>query len=316
MASVPHVTLNDGNQMPMIGLGTSRTFSSESIQAVKDAIDIGYRHFDCAFIYRNEKNIGVGLTAKIAEGVVKREDLYITSKVWNTYHRPGIVETALRNSLKDLGLDYVDLYLIHWPTGYKEEEASNEPPGPKVPNFSDYDYVDTWKAMEEIQKKGLAKSIGVSNFNKNQLERILEKAEILPVVNQIECHPYLNQNKLIKYCKSKNIQIVGYSPFASPGRFSSLPNYIKVFENPKIIEIANKYNKTPGQVILRWQIQRDVVVIPKSINKNRIKENFTIFDFHLSTEDISIIDGLNTNSRFVLLDGAKTHQFYPFYDEY
>ncbi|KAF5302643.1 hypothetical protein FQR65_LT08484 [Abscondita terminalis] len=313
---IQSVTLNDGSQMPLLGLGTSRALTNDIIEAVKAAIDLGYRHFDCAFIYRNEKDIGEGLAAKLSEGVVKREDLFITSKVWNTYHRPGVVETALRNTLKDLGLDYVDLYLIHWPTGYKEEASSDLPVDDAKPNYSDYDYVDTWKAMEEIKKKGLAKSIGVSNFNKYQLERILENAEIPPTVNQVECHPYLNQNKLIKFCKSKNIQIVAYSPFASPGRFSELPNYTKVFEIPAIKEIAEKYKKTPAQVILRWQIQRQVVVIPKSVNIKRIKENCEIFDFEISKEDMENIDGLNTDTRFIWLNAAMNHKYYPFNDEY
>ncbi|KAF5302644.1 hypothetical protein FQR65_LT08485 [Abscondita terminalis] len=309
MTSILNITLNDGNQIPVLGLGTSGCSPDDLIGTVKDAIDIGYRHFDCAYIYGNEKDLGVGLAAKIIEGVVKREDLFITTKLWNTHHRPAIVETALINSLKNLGLDYIDLYLIHWPMGYKEEDNWTT-------SFSEYDYVDTWKAMEEIKKKGLAKSIGVSNFNKQQLERVLKHGKIPPSVNQIECHPYLNQQKLIDFCKLKNVQVVAYSPFVSPGRFSSVLNYSKIFDNDKINEIANKLKKTPAQIILRWLIQRDVVVIPKSVHKKRIQENCEVFNFKLAPEDISVMDGLNINSRFMCLKSSMTHKFYPFHDDY
>ncbi|KAF5276032.1 hypothetical protein FQA39_LY00828 [Lamprigera yunnana] len=311
ITQVPFLTFKNENKIPIIGLGTSQASSVEVIQAVKDAIDIGYRHIDCAFIYKNEKDVGTALAAKISDGTVKREDLFITSKLWNTYHRPGIVETALRRSLKDLRLEYVDLYLVHWPLGYKEEEQSNNQE--IQPQFSDYDYVDTWKAMEEIQKKGLAKSIGLSNFNKHQIERVLEKAEILPVVNQIERHPYFNQEKLIDFCKSKNIEIIAYSPFGSPGRFQ---NRMKLLEDDRLKKIANKYNKTPAQIALRWQIQKNVVVIPKSINKSRLRENFDIFNFTLSLEDMSVIDSFHNGERLILLSMANTHKLYPFNDEF
>ncbi|CAH1957251.1 unnamed protein product [Acanthoscelides obtectus] len=180
-------------------------------EAVKHAIDVGYRQFDCARFYENEAEIGKAIREKIQEGVVKREDLFITSKLWCTNMRPDLVEPTLKSSLADLGLEYLDLYLIHWPCAFKEgngllpEDTNN--PGKVL--FSDVDYVDTWKAMEDVHKKGLAKSVGISNFNERQVTRLLENAKVVPVVNQIECHPYLNQKRLTAFCKSKGIEIVG-----------------------------------------------------------------------------------------------------------
>ncbi|KAK5642322.1 hypothetical protein RI129_008489 [Pyrocoelia pectoralis] len=295
--AIPKLTLNDGNQIPVVGLGTSRASDDVITGAVKDAIDVGYRHIDCAYIYDNEKGVGDAITAKIADGTVKRLDLFITSKLWSTFHRAGIVETALRQSLTNLGLEYVDLYLIHWPMAFKELD----PMATSVPTefeFSDYDYVLTWKAMEEIKKKGLAKSIGLSNFNKRQIERVLESAEIVPAVNQIECHPYFTQTKMIEFCHSKGIHVVGYCPLGSPGRFKPTEIFPNLLEDPRLKEIAKKYTKSPAQVALRWQIQKKLVVIPKSVNKNRLRENIEIFDFDISQDDMNAITAFHSNHKF------------------
>ncbi|KAF5302645.1 hypothetical protein FQR65_LT08486 [Abscondita terminalis] len=313
---VPKVKFNNGVEIPAIGLGTWKSAPEAVTQAVKDAIDAGYRHFDCAYIYGNEKEVGEGISEKINNGVISRKDIFVTSKLWNTFHRPGIVETALRTTLKNLGLVHVDLYLIHWPMGYKEGENNQPLNADGSLEFSDYDYVETWKAMEEIYKKGLARAIGLSNFNKKQIERVLEKAEVIPAVNQIECHPYLNQAQLIQFCKSKGIQIECYSPLGSPGRVGAKPDDPVVLNDDRLKEIATKYNKTPAQTVLRYQIQRGNVVLPKSVTKSRIEENLNIFDFEISAEDMGLMDTFNKNIRYIHPAGASNHPYFPFNEEY
>ncbi|KAK4882819.1 hypothetical protein RN001_006138 [Aquatica leii] len=314
--SVPTIKLNNDVEIPIVGLGTWKSPPEKVVQAVKDAIDAGYRHIDCAYAYGNEKEVGEAIAAKISEGVITRKDIFLTSKLWNTFHRPGVVESGLRTTLKNLGVDYLDLYLIHWPMGYKEGSV-NQPLKPDgTVDSSDYDYVDTWKAMEEVYKKGLTRSIGISNFNSKQIERLLEKAEIVPVVNQVECHLYLNQKKLIEFCKSKGIHIEAYSPLGSPGRVGAKPEDPIVLEDQRLKVIAKKYNKSPAQVALRYQIQRGNIVIPKSVTKSRIQENFKLFDFEISAEDMSVIDTFNINMRFIHPSGASAHPYFPFNEEY
>lgn len=296
MSNVPFVKFNNGQQFPIFGLGTWKSKPGEVTQAVKDAIDIGYRHIDCAHVYGNEKEVGAAIKAKIADGTVKRDDLYITSKLWNTYHKPEMVEPALKNTLSNLGLEYLDLYLVHWPFALKEGDDLFPTANGKT-LFSDVDYLDTWKAMEAVCKKGLTKSIGISNFNKRQIERLLQNCSIPPVTNQIEVHPYLNQKKLIEFCKSKNITITAYSPLGSPDRPWAKPGDPQLLEDPKIKAIAAKYKKTAAQVVLKYQVQRGCITIPKSVTKSRIQENFNIWDFTLSPEDIAQLDSFDCNGR-------------------
>ncbi|XP_046599870.1 aldo-keto reductase family 1 member B1 isoform X2 [Neodiprion lecontei] len=294
--------------------GNSRSWTRnlEMTQAVKDAIDIGYRHIDGAFIYRNEAEVGEAVQAKIKEGVIKRQDIFLTSKLWNTFHRPEAVEPAIRTTLKNLGVDYVDLYLIHWPIPYKEGKEL-QPTGVNGEIlFSDYDYVDTWKAMEKLYEKGLAKNIGVSNFNEEQLERVLKEGKIKPVTNQVECHPYLTQIKLSEYCKSKGITITAYCPLGCPDRPWGKPEDPKLLDDLKITSIAKKYKKSPAQVVLRYQVQRGHIVIPKSVNKSRIQENFNIFNFELSKEDIELINSFDCGGRICALRECNESPYYPF----
>ncbi|XP_012539617.1 aldo-keto reductase family 1 member B1 [Monomorium pharaonis] len=310
--NVPKLNFYNGNKVPILGLGTWEPEAGEITQTIKDAIDLGYRHFDCAQFYGNEKQIGAAFQTKITEGVVKREDLFITSKLWNTFHSPHLVEPALKKTLTDFDFDYLDLYLIHWPLGCKEgEDLYPINPDGNVA-LSDVDYLDTWKAMEDVLSKGLTKNIGVSNFNSEQITRLLENATVKPVTNQVECHPYLTQKKLSAFCKERDILITAYSPLGSPQRPWAKPDEPKLLEDKKLIKFGQKYNKTPAQILIRYQVDRGHIVIPKSINKSRIAQNMEVFDFKLSSEDIAYIDNFDCNGRICPGPWSKASPYYPF----
>jgi len=326
----PTVRLNNGYEFPVVGLGTYLSKSGECEQAVKDAIDAGYRHIDSAYLYGNEKEVGNAVRAKIAEGVIKREDIFITTKLWSTFHKPEQVEKAFRRSFDNLNLDYIDLFLIHSPTSYKVVSKSNPsvpptdvddvnlfPVGPDGKALSDdVDYIDTWRALEQLVKTGLVRSIGVSNFNSEQVERVNSIAEIKPVTNQVECHPNLNQRKLIKFCADRNITVTAYSPLGRPHLVNQEEATILAIHDPKVKSLAEKYNKTVGQIVLRYLVQNGAIVIPKSTNKARIQENINIFDFELSSDDVEILHGLNTNTRLVPFAEDADAKYYPFAIEY
>jgi len=258
------VTLHNGVKMPRFGLGVFKVQEGqEVIDSVKAAIKNGYISIDTAAVYGNEEGVGQA----IQESGANREKLFITTKVWNADQGYDSTLAAFETSLKKLGLDYIDLYLIHWPVKGK--------------------YKETWKALEKLYKDGKVKAIGVSNFHIHHLEDLLEDAEIAPMVNQIELHPLLSQKEIRNYCKEKNIVVEAWSPLAQG----------QLLDNEVLAEIAATHNKSVAQIILRWDIQNDIVTIPKSIKESRIIENASIFDFELSIEEIEKINALNKNER-------------------
>eukprot|EP01147_Barroeca_monosierra_P004274 gene4274-6593_t len=318
------ITLNNSASMPLVGLGTWKSKPGQVENAVKVALNEGYRHIDCAAVYGNEKEVGSALKDAFASGL-RREDVFITSKLWNTKHKSEDVRPACEKTLKDLGLDYLDLYLIHWPTSFKpgDELFPRDDTGNLI--FADIPLMETWSAMEKLVDDGLVKAIGVSNFNARQIEEISKVARVPISVNQVESHPYLTQKKLIEFCSSKNIAVTAFSPLGSPDRPWAKLGEPSLLEDPKIKAIASKYGKSPAQLVIRYQAQRGVVVIPKSITPARIKANIDIFDFELSPEDVVDIESFDRGWRACLptveIDGKIVprdghHPQYPFHDEF
>ena len=286
--------------MPALGLGTWKANGKEVKNAVKHALEVGYRHIDTAAIYNNEVEIGEALKEVFAEGKIKREDVFITSKLWNDSHHKDEVLPALRDSLKRLQLDYLDLYLIHWPIVFKHGVLFSKVASDYIP-LKECPIIETWQAMEECKKKGLARHIGVSNFSIKKLQDLVSKANTKPEVNQVELHPLLQQSELLTYCKKENILLTAYSPLGSGDRAIEM----KAEDEPNMLEIdmlkkiANEKNVSVAQVLLAWHINRECSVIPKSSNKAHILSNIAAANLVLDKSQMDRIATLDKNYRYV-----------------
>ncbi len=294
------LTFANGDRMPIFGLGTWKSKPGEVYDAVRQAIKIGYRHIDCAAIYMNEPEIGKAFQDAFADGDVKREDLWITSKLWNNAHAENQVLPALRKTLVDLKLDYLDLYLVHWPIAFKSDILGPKDADDFVP-LTELPLISTWRGMETAQALGLAKHIGVSNFSVKKLKNLIAEAKVKPEMNQIELHPLLAQNEMLQFCKQENIHLTAYSPLGSFDRSATLkgadePN---LFDHPIIKEIAAKYGASEAQVLIKWAIQRGTSVIPKSVNPERLQQNFDAQKLQLSDANMQMLAHVDRHYRFI-----------------
>ena len=263
MITVPTIELNDGTAIPQLGFGVFQIEPEDTVEAVTRALEVGYRHIDTAEMYGNEREVGEAVRAS----GLGRDEVFITSKLDNGAHRPDDARRAFEGTLSALGFDHVDLFLIHWP----------------LPTLYDGDYVSTWQVLEELKADGRARSIGVSNFQVEHLERLDAETEVVPAVNQIELHPYFHNREVAAYCEEHKIAIEAWSPIAQG----------EVLDDAEIGEIAEKLDRTPAQIVLRWHIQHGYIVFPKSVTPERIRENFELFDFELDADDMSRIDSLD-----------------------
>lgn len=283
-----------------IGLGTWKSKGKDVKEAVKHALHTGYRHIDTAAAYGNEEMIGEALAEVFAEGKIFREDVFITSKLWNDSHQEGAVMPALERTLQKLQLEYIDLYLIHWPVAFRLGVDQPQKPSDYI-SLEDAPLIETWKQMEMAKESGYAKHIGVSNFSDLKLKDLIEKATIKPEMNQIELHPLLQQDDLLAYCKSEDILVTAFSPLGSGDRSASLKrdNEPNLLEIRQIKEIARKHNASEGQILISWHTHRGTAVIPKSTSKEHIEENFKAATITLDEEDMKKIAKLDEHYRFV-----------------
>ncbi len=279
--TIPTVKLNDGREIPQLGFGVFQIPPEETAEAVGTALEIGYRHIDTAEMYGNERGVGEA----IRSAGLDRDDVFITSKLHNGAHRPDDAREYFERTLSELGFDYVDLFLIHWP----------------LPTLYDGDFVSTWKVLEEFQEQGRARSIGVSNFQVAHLERLAAETDVTPAVNQIELHPYFVNDEVRRYGEEHDIATEAWSPIAQG----------EVLEAGAITEIAERVDRTPAQVVLRWHIERGNIVFPKSTTPSRIEENFALFDFELDDEDVEKIAGLDKGEEGRIGGNPDTFDYMP-----
>ncbi|KAH7711330.1 oxidoreductase [Aphelenchoides avenae] len=322
-ASIPVVKMSNGINLPLLGLGTWLSNSPDELKtALHAALDAGYRLIDTAYLYFNEVIIGEALQEYFKTGKLKREDVFITSKLSPTYHKPSDVGKSVEKQLKDLRTDYIDLYLIHNPCPCKKDankdylalDAKNEVVPEPIP------HIDTWRALEALYKQGKLRALGVSNFNERQLRALYKEAEIKPHNLQVECHILWPQNELFQACKELGITFTAYSPIGSPGGQQAMKSISgdwpqgDCLNNLKVQELAKKYGKTPAQILLRYMVQRGISVIPKSTNPNRVRENINIFDFELTPEDARKLETITERQRIFPAMYGINHPWYPYDD--
>ncbi|MDJ0869008.1 MAG: aldo/keto reductase [Myxococcota bacterium] len=320
--------LASGARMPAVGLGLWKIAGANAPGIVETALRAGYRHLDSACDYGNEAEVGAGLRKALDAGVCRRDELFITSKLWNTYHAAEHVRPALERSLRDLGLDHLDLYLIHFPIALRyvpfdvryppewlHEPDAAEPRMEPAP----VSIAETWGAMEDLVDAGLVRHIGVCNFGVSLLRDLLSYARVRPAVLQVELHPYLAQEKLLRFCGEQSIAVTGFSPLAAQSYFEldMARAAESVLEHATVVEVAQEVGRSPAQVVLRWGVQRGTAVIPKSQSPERLRENLALFDFELSAVQMDAISGLDRGRRFndpgVFCEGAF-HTFFPIYE--
>ena len=303
------IDLKWGARLPKVGFGFWKVEKDKTAEVCRTAIEVGYRHLDCACDYGNETEVGQGIAQAVSDGVCDREDLWVTSKLWNTYHAPEHVQAACEKSLDDLGLDYLDLYLIHFPIAQRfvPFEKSYPPgwffdPDAQEPRIEEarVPVSDTWHAMEELAKSGLVRNIGICNFGTSQLRDLLSYAKIRPSVLQVETHPYLTQEKLLRFCDQEKIAYTAFSPLGAQSYFSlgmADPSEA-VMKHAVVKDIATAIGRTPAQVLLRWGVQRGTAVIPKTSSRERMEENINVFDFELTEAQVNAISSLDQQRRF------------------
>lgn len=325
---MPTQTLNTGSRMPVIGLGLWKIGPEHCADTVVEAIRVGYRHLDGACDYGNEREVGEGIRRAIEEGLCTREELWVTSKLWNTYHAKEHVRPALERTLEDLGLDYLDLYLVHFPialahvpfeTRYPPEWVHDPDADPPVMVESHVPLEETWHAMEALVARELVHQIGVCNYTVALLRDLMSYARIPPAVLQVESHPYLTQERLLRFCREQDIAVTAFSPLGALSyvELDMAEREEAVIEQPVVREIAERLGRTPAQVVLRWGVQRGTSIVPKTTKPERLVENAALFDFALSEEDMRAISALNRNRRFNDpgdFAEAAFNTFYPIYD--
>merc|ERR1712048_319443 len=315
----PSITLPNGKTMPQFGLGTWLSEPGQVKAAVEHAIDIGYRHIDCAYCYQNQNEVGEAIKNKISQGIIKREDLFITTKLWNTYFRKENMREGLEANYNELGLDYIDLILLHWPTAFKLNEYKEIMPFKDLhDNSEEVSPVNVWTNLVNLFKsddyKNRLGAIGVSNYNVAQLKALKKNCDYQPDMNQYEGHPYLVQKELSDYCKNNKIPVTNYSPLGNPsiGDWETNKGKARLLDNETVKNLAEKYNKDAGAILIKFCLQRGHVCIPKSVTPKRIESNSNVFDFEISDEDMKALEDLNGPVRYCVVPDWKQNVNFPF----